>query len=84
MDTSFLKEERQRIEFVLARDGEQATVDFVRRTHKAYRLCIKHGMAKRKSSFHRTYMLSVIDFRKFLIAHAPEQYRAVLKEIRFS
>lgn len=84
MNTSFLTEERNRIEFVLARDGEAATLDFVARVHKTYRLCIKFGMARRRTSFYRTYMLSVIDFRKFLMAHDIERYRAVLREIRHS
>lgn len=73
--------EGKRIVFVVRRDGEKAAIDFVARTHCAYRLSLKYGMAREKL-FRRTYIEACVDFRKFLRVH--NAYVPVLTKIRHS
>lgn len=81
MSDMYLHAERQRILFLLERDGLDATVEFVARTHRLYRLSLKSGMAREKT-YRRGYLESCIDFRQFLKAN--NAYRPVLAEIKRS
>jgi hypothetical protein len=81
MSTLELPYEGKRIVFVIHQQGEQAAIDFVARTYRAYRLSLKFGMARDKL-FRRTYLESCVDFRKFLKVH--NAYAAVARAIKYA
>ena len=77
----YLHAERHRILFLLDRDGLEATIEFVARTHRLYRQSLKTGMAREKQ-YREGYLRSCVDFRQFLKAN--NAYLPVLTKIKYS
>jgi hypothetical protein len=83
--TATFPTEGGRIAFYLERDGVDGAIKAMAQIHKLYRLSIKFGLAKTDPRFHRTYVLSTIDTRRFLKLYAtPAVYREVLTAIKYS
>ncbi len=67
-----LKHEGDRIAFLLRRDGENATIEWVRRTMRIYRRAVLGGDHFATSgAFRRGFIESYCDFKRWLETFAP-------------
>ena len=57
--------EKQRVKFVVARDGLIRAMDFIAQTHKTYRRSLKIGHGG-EVGYRRTFVESCIDFRRLM------------------
>lgn len=63
--------EAERIAFLLARDGYEATRAWVERTRELYRHAIEPGQPRAESHYRHLFEASIRDFDEWLATHGP-------------